>query len=124
PVFLHDALPTASRRLLRGGAARAAGLGGAGSLAAGARRRRVLGVLADQLDEGADTDARGALALVVALAVVGSRTGDVEVRPGRLPHELLEDHGRAARAAVAVAGVAHVGDVRLQGLLEVGVQRQ
>ena len=52
------------------------------------------------------------------------RPGDVQVRPGRVAHELAEEDGRADRPAPALAEVLHVRDVGAQRLLLELHQRQ
>src|SRR6516165_11334093 len=71
----------------------------------------------EERGERPDADPGRALAEVAALAGSERRTGDVQVRPGGVTHELPQEDRRADRPAPAVAVVLHVGDVRPERLL-------
>ena len=85
---------------------------------------RLGGAVAGELDQEPHAEAVGAVADVLAADVPGG-AGDVEVRPGRLADELLEEGGGGDRPRLALlAEVGEVGDRPLHQLLVLGVQRQ
>src|SRR6185369_9694399 len=70
-----------------------------------------------------------AVAASPALVDVGLRrahggAGDVEMRPGRAVDEALEELRRGDRAAMAAAGVFHVGELGIDQLVVFGAERQ
>src|ERR1700689_3127866 len=72
------------------------------------------GVAANPLDQRADGNAARAFGLPGFLLVDPGGAGDIEVYPGRVADELLEEHGGGDGAAVAgAAGVHDVGDLAL-----------
>src|SRR6478736_4748853 len=80
--------------------------------------------VARQLDQQADAEAAGVAAGVLAADVPGG-AGDVDVRPGRLADELLEEGGGGDRPRLALRGeVGEVGDGALHQRLELGVEGQ
>ena len=77
-----------------------------------------------QLDQQADPVAAGSVADVFAADVPGG-AGDVEVRPGALGGELLEERPGVDRPRLALRrGVDEVRDLPLRQLLVLGMQRQ
>src|SRR5271165_2304028 len=69
------------------------------------------GVSTDPFDDTADGDAAGSAGGPGLVGVEPGHAGDVEVQPGRVADEFLEEHGRVDGSAVAgEAGVLDVGD--------------
>src|SRR5712692_1315571 len=65
----------------------------------------------DEVDEGAEGDAGGAFGEPGLGVVVPGGAGDVQVNPGRVAGELLDEHGAGdGAAAFAAADVLDVGD--------------
>src|SRR5262245_58096707 len=80
--------------------------------------------VADVLDERADAEAGGALRDVGAFLLREDRACDVEVRPLHAGvDELLQEQRCGDRAAVALADVLEIGDVALELLAELGLER-
>ena len=80
---------------------------------------------AAQIIEIVATAKPGAPLRDVSVLLVGARRSrDVDVDPRGVADELLEEQAGRERAAPALAGVAHVGDLGLELLGEPGGQRQ
>src|SRR5215203_5380374 len=86
-----------------------------------ARTRRLA---LDEVEERADGDARGALRAEGLGLVAPCRAGDVEVRPGDAVGELLDEGSGGDGAGLAPADVLDVGDVGLDLLGVLLVERQ
>ena len=82
------------------------------------------GEVCSQLDQGAGAEGGGALGEPPVVGVGVHRAGDVEVDPRRVADELLQEQRRGDRPAVGAADVLEVGDVALEQLAVVVVQRQ
>src|SRR5687767_13246425 len=87
--------------------------------AAGARRLAL-----DEVEERADGDARRPLGAEGLGLVAPGRAGDVEVGPGDAVGELLDEGGGGDGARLAPADVLDVGDVRLDLLRVLLVERE
>src|SRR5215203_2649899 len=74
-------------------------------------------VILHQPIEEAHAPARRPALVDLVLGRAHGRTGDVEVRPGRLVDEALEELRRRDGAAVASACVLHVGELRVDELV-------
>src|SRR5712692_11284373 len=65
----------------------------------------------DEVDEGAEGDARGAFGEPRLGVVVPGGAGDVQVNPGRVAGKFLDEHGTGnGTAAFAAADVLDIGD--------------
>src|ERR1700737_4636851 len=53
-----------------------------------------------------------------------SGAGDIEMDPGSVFCKFFQEHGRSARAAPAPAGIHDIGDIRLDLLFVLIVERQ
>src|SRR5580765_4074782 len=86
---------------------------------AGRRRRYLSGVAEDEMGQQADRPAGRAF----GRARFPGGAGDVEMRPGILGSEAAEEHRGGDSAAGPAADVAHVGEVALQCLAVLFVER-
>src|SRR5262249_28286214 len=114
--------PRASRaraisRSARAAPARAAGAAG-GRTASRSWRASLLVILGDQPFEQAHAETRAPALVDVGLRRAHGGAGDVEMRPRRLVDEALQELRRGDRAAVAAAGILHVGELRVDHLVE------
>src|SRR5271157_1921591 len=77
-----------------------------------------------ELHQAPHRDSRGTLGNP-GLGILHPRgAGDIEVDPGSVFGEFLEEHSGGNGAAPTAAGIHHVGDVRLDDLLAFVVERQ
>src|SRR2546426_11929765 len=73
-----------------------------------------LSLIQQKLDEQAGPDAGGTFGDVRPFPFAPIGTGDVEVDPGILAHELAEEHGGGDHPASPPADIAHVGHVAVK----------